>query len=145
MFLFIEKKIREGLSQVCSKRRAHTSNKYLPYYVSNPSNYLMHYDVNNQYGWAMSQYLPYGDFKWVDTNIDIMSIHDHSPEGYILEVDLEYPKELHNVHQDLPFLPEHLNPATLRPCAKKFKLMATLQNKDKYVIYYRNLKQAIKY
>ncbi|CAH1109449.1 unnamed protein product [Psylliodes chrysocephalus] len=146
MFLFIEKGIRGGLSQVCSKRRAHANNKYIPNYDSTkPSKYLMYYDVNNQYGWAMSQYLPYGGFKWVDTNIDIMSIHDHSPEGYILEVDLEYPKKLHNVHQDLPFLPEHLNPATLRPCTNKSKLMATLQNKEKYVIHYRNLKQAIKY
>ena len=58
--------------------------------------------MNNLCGWAMSGYLPYGRFKWsknVD-NIDVNSISEKSPIGYNLEVDLEYPDELHVLHND---------------------------------------------
>ncbi|KAB0790845.1 hypothetical protein PPYR_14921, partial [Photinus pyralis] len=104
MFLFVERGIRGGLSQVCSKRRAHANNKYMPKYDSTkPDVYLMYNDINNQYGWSMSQYLPYGGFEWVDSNIDITTIPDDADEGYILEVDLEYPQHLHDAHTDLPF------------------------------------------
>ncbi|CAH1111573.1 unnamed protein product [Psylliodes chrysocephalus] len=147
MFLFVERGIRGGLSQVCSKRRAHANNKYLPNYNSTkPSKFLMYYDVNNQYGWAMSQYLPYGGFEWVDTNIDVLSICDDAAEGYMLEVDLEYPQHLHDQHKDIPFCPEHINPQTGKPSKtvkELTKLMATLHPKTKYVIHYRALKQAL--
>ncbi|CAH1106179.1 unnamed protein product [Psylliodes chrysocephalus] len=63
MFLFVEKGIREGLSQVCSKRRAHANMYINNYDPSKPKTFLMYYDVNIQYGWAMSQYLPYGSFE----------------------------------------------------------------------------------
>ncbi|CAG9829812.1 unnamed protein product [Diabrotica balteata] len=64
MFLFVERGIRGSLSQVCSKRRVHANNKYMAYYdPSKPDSYLLYFDVNNQYGWAMSQYLPYGGFE----------------------------------------------------------------------------------
>ncbi|XP_044760245.1 uncharacterized protein LOC123317702 [Coccinella septempunctata] len=148
MFLFVERGIRGGLSQVCGKRRAHANNKYIPNYDSTkPENYLMYFDVNNQYGWAMSQCLPYGGFTWTDTNINVLQIPDDAPEGYILEVDLEYPRELHDVHKDLPFCPEHYNSKTQTPCyasQQNAKLMATLHQKKKYIIHYRNLKQALK-
>ena len=58
------------------------------------SNFIAHLDANNLYGWAMSQYLPYGWFKWLNQKeidrIDVNSIGDNSPIGYKLEVDLEY-------------------------------------------------------
>lgn len=57
-----------------------------------------HYDINNQYGWYQIQYLPHGGFKWVDPNIDIPSIPDASPDGYILEVNLGYPLHVHDLH-----------------------------------------------
>ena len=66
--------------------------------------------MNNLYGWAMSEYLPYGGFNWLK-NIDkfyIMSISDKNPIGYNLEVDLEYPDELHELHDDFPLAPEKL-------------------------------------
>ena len=61
--------------------------------------------MNNLYGWAMSEYLPYGGFKSLKNidRFDIIWISDKSPIGYILEVDLEYPDELHN---DFPLAPE---------------------------------------
>lgn len=148
MFLFVERGIRGGLSQVCGKRRAHVNNKYLSNYDrTKPENYLMYFDVNNQYGWAMSQCLPYGGFQWTDTNIDVTQVADDAPEGYILEVDLEYPRELHDKHKDLPFCPEHYNSKTQTPCygsQQNAKLMATLHPKKKYIIHYRNLKQALR-
>ena len=66
--------------------------------------------MNNLYGWAMSEYLPYEGFKWLK-NIDkfnVMSISEKSPIGYFLEVELEYPDELHELHNDYPLAPEKL-------------------------------------
>ncbi|XP_031335888.1 uncharacterized protein LOC116165517 [Photinus pyralis] len=138
MFLFVERGIRGGLSQVCCKRRAHANNKYmLKYDSTKPDVYLMYNDINNQYGWSMSQYLPYGGFEWVDSNIDIATIPDDADEGYILEVDLTYPKDLHQGHAALPYCPIHINPKTLKPPITTkdppSKLMATLDNKEKLI------------
>ncbi|XP_050515107.1 uncharacterized protein LOC126890292 [Diabrotica virgifera virgifera] len=147
MHLFVERGIRGGLSQVCSKRRAKANNPYINNYdPSKPKTFLMYFDVNNQYGWAMSQYLPYGGFEWTDTNIDVLSIPDDSSEGCFLEVDLEYPKHLHDRHKDIPFCPQSLNPKTMKPPKRSrelTKLMTTLNDKTKYVIHYRTLKQAL--
>jgi hypothetical protein len=72
----------------------------------------MYLDANNLHGWAMSQPLPTGEFHWLNeeeiTNLDIMQIPDNSEEGYILEVDLKYPKELHDLHNDYPLAPEKM-------------------------------------
>ncbi|CAH1106760.1 unnamed protein product [Psylliodes chrysocephalus] len=147
MFLFVEKGIRGGLSQVCSKRRSHANNRYMPSYdTSKTDSYLMYFDINNQYGYAMSQPLPYAGFEWADTNIDVTTIPDDAAEGYMLEVDLEYPEHLHDHHKDIPFCAEHINPKTSKPpktCKELTKLMATLHSKTKYVIHYRTLKQAL--
>ena len=64
--------------------------------------------MNNLYGWAMNEYLPYCGFEWLENidNFGIMSINDKSPIGYFLKVDLEYPKELHELHNDFPLAPE---------------------------------------
>ncbi|XP_023311415.1 uncharacterized protein LOC111692008 [Anoplophora glabripennis] len=140
MLMFIERGIRGGLSQ-CSKRKSVANNKYLSNFdPSKPVKYLTYFDINNQYGWAMSQYLPYGGFEWVNSNIDVTNVSDTSSEGYLLEVDLEYPTHIHDLHRDLPFCPEHSAP----PGCKNFKLLATLHNKTRYVIHYRALKQALK-
>ena len=66
--------------------------------------------MNNLYGWAMNECLPYGEFKWLKNidKIDIMSINHKSSTGYFLEVDLEYPEELNELHNDLPLAPEKL-------------------------------------
>ncbi|XP_020296714.1 uncharacterized protein LOC109861465 [Pseudomyrmex gracilis] len=107
MVMFIER----GLSQ-CSARYAHANNKYMQMYdTSKPTSYLMYFDINNLYGWAMCQ-PPYDAFQWVDNvwSVDVMSVASTLDIGYILEVDLEYPRKLHDVHADLPFCPTRDKP-----------------------------------
>jgi len=105
----IERSIRGSLSQ-CSNRYAR-ANKYMRLYdPSKPSSYLMYFDVNNLYGWAMCQLLPYADFQWIDdvTNFNVNVVLDSSTD-YILEIDLEYPQYLHNDHADLPSVRRAIN------------------------------------
>ncbi|KAE9523187.1 hypothetical protein AGLY_016420 [Aphis glycines] len=107
--LMFESGIRGGLSQ-CSQRYSKANNKYMgdKFKKKEESIFLQYLDANNLYGWAMSKYLPTGDFKWVNNlnNFDVMGISDESPKGYILEVDLSYSKELHDLHSDFPLAPE---------------------------------------
>ena len=109
MHLFIEKAMRGGIS----KRYSKANNKYLRCYDSiKESKFIMYLDANNLYGWEMSQYLPYSEFKWLNkkesSRICLNSISVNSFVGYILEVDLEYPDELHNLHSDYSLAPEKL-------------------------------------
>src|SRR5271163_2031702 len=128
------------------------------YDESKPSIYIPYLDANNLYGWAMKQYLPYGGFKWIKPeDFHLENVRDASEIGHILEVDLEYPKELHDLHNDYPYCPEHLEitPDMLSDYSKKVtsdnemkcgnsnKLVQTLGNKEKYVIHERYLKQVI--
>lgn len=142
--LFIERGLRGGVAQ-CANRYAKANNKYMDenYDVNKEDTYLMYFDINNQYGFAMSEYLPYADFEWVETvelyEIDLLNIRDDSDVGYIFEVDIDYPLELHELHKELPLLPEHFTP----PMSKGSKLITTLYSKLRYVIHYRNLKQCL--
>ena len=140
MILMIENGIRGGISQ-CSNRHATANNKNMGerFDKSKESTFLMYLDVNNLYGWAMSKCLPYGGFKLSSTNINVLNIPDNSPEGYILEVDLSYPKELHDSHSYLPLAPENRIGNEKLP-----KLFTTLYDKKKYVVHYTALKQCLK-
>ncbi|XP_011858376.1 PREDICTED: uncharacterized protein LOC105555932 [Vollenhovia emeryi] len=145
MLLFVERGVRGGLSQ-CSHRYARANNKYLASHDPlQASTYLMYYDVNNLYGWAMCESLPYARFQWVDDanaeSLDVMAVTADSDIGYILEVDLAYPRELHDVHADLPFCPLRAPP----PGKVTEKLLATLHDKSRYVIHYRNLQQCVRH
>ena len=73
-----------------------------------PSTFITYLDKKNLYGWSMSEYLPYEKFKWLENidGFDVMSINEKIDIGYILEVDLEYSKELHELHNDYPLAPE---------------------------------------
>ena len=109
MYLFIEKGLRGGISYI-AKRYSEANNKYMENYDSKKrSKYISYLDMNDLYGWAMSEYHPYGKFKWLKNfdGFDVNSISEKSLIGYIL-VDLEYPEELHLLHNDYPLAPEKL-------------------------------------
>lgn len=148
MYLFLESGIRGGITS-CVKKHARANNPYVPstYQPELPRSYLSYIDANNLYGYAMSRPLPLNSFAWIDDVHrrqrllnDISQIPDDSREGYIFEVDVEYPQHLHDPHSDLPFLPISQTP----PCSKYTKLMTTLQDKTKYICHYTTLKQAIR-
>ena len=123
-------------------RYAKANNKYMKDYDENKeSSYIQYLDANNLYGWAMSQKLPVNNFKWVEdtsrTNEEfIKNYHENSNKGYILEVDVKYPKKLHDLHSDLPFLPRRMK---IDKCEK---LVCNLLNKKKYIVHIKSLKQA---
>ena len=111
--------------------------------------------MNNLCDSTMSEYLPYEGFKCLENidKFDVMSINDKSPIGYILEVDLEYPDELHELHNDFPLAPEKFavsNDMLSNYCQKIAseyeikvgdvkKLIPNLGNKTNYVVHNRNL------
>ena len=113
MLLMVEEGIRGGICHSIY-RYAKANNTYMKDYDKNKeSSYIQYWDVNNLYGWAMSQKLPVNNFEWIkDTsqfNEDFMKNHnEESDEGYFLEVDYQYLENLHKPHNDLPFLPERM-------------------------------------
>ena len=158
MFQFIEKGMRGGVFYI-SKRLGKANNKYMSNHnKSDPSKYITYLDANNLYGWAMSQHLPTGGFKWLTDDeinkVDLEKYKDDHNKGLILEVDLHYPKKLHDLHNDYPLGPEKVKVSKgmlSKYCdkiAKKHnvsfgqvtKLIPTLCSKKNYVLHYRNLK-----
>ena len=158
MYQFIEKGMRGGVSYIAN-RYGKANNKYmkLEYDEKAPSKYIMYLDANNLYGWAMSQYLPTGNFKWMSDKeikrIDLGKYKADGEKGLILEVDLEYPQELHDLHNDYPPAPEKTKVSSgmlseyCKRTADKYKisiglvgkLIPTLRDKKEYVLHYRNL------
>ena len=157
MFQFIEKGMRGGISYI-TNRYGKANNKYMKNYDEKaPSKYIMYLDANNLYGWAMSQFLPTGNFKWLSQKqiekTNLGKYTENSKKGLILEVDLEYPQELHDLHNDYPLGPEKIKVAKdmlsdyCKKIADKFnissglvhKLIPTLNDKEKYILHYRNL------
>ena len=122
-----------------------------------PSKYIMYLDANNLYGWAMSQYLPTSNFRWMTDNkiskIDLAKYKENGKKGLILEVDLEYLRELNSLHNDYHVAREKLNVSNnmllgyCKKIAEKYnisiglvrQLIPTLKDKKEYVLHYRNL------
>ena len=109
-YQFIEKGMRGGISYIAN-RHLEANNPYIKGYNSKkPNKYIVNLDANNLYGWAMPQCLPTGAFKWLTPNqinkLDIHSLDPEAEKGLILEVDLEYPHELHDLHNDYPLAAE---------------------------------------
>ena len=150
MLLMVEKGIRGGICHSVH-RYAKANNKYMQNYNNNEeSPYIQYLDANNLYGWAMSKKLSVNGFKWLDTsetsalarsnkmNEDFIKSYDeNNDKDYILEMDVKYPKRLHELHSDLPFLSERME---VNKCKK---LVCNLFNKKKYVAHINALKQAL--
>ena len=130
MYLMVESGIRGGISTI-TKRYAKANNKHTKGYDKNQTSvYIPYLDANNLYGWAMSEPQPHKNFKWM--NADELKNWESKP--CILEVDLEYPKELHDKHNEYPLAPERLL------VDKVEKLVPNLNDKTKYVLHHEDLK-----
>lgn len=157
MQLMVESGLRGGISMI-SQRYAVANNKYMStgYDKNKPSSYIMYLDANALYGHAMTQPLPYGEYAWEkDISIwnkdKILNLSDDDETGYIFKVDLTYPKELHDLHNDYPLAPEscvgdespfmaNIRSEIGNKRCKIPKLIPNLNNKKEYVVHYRNLK-----
>ena len=142
MLLMVEKGIRGGICHAIY-RYAEANNKYMKNYNKDKEeSFLQYLDDNNLYGWAMSQKLPVNGFQWKKNMSKfkeefIKNYDKDSDKGCILEVDVTYPKNLHGLHEDLPFLPERIK------IGKCKRLVCNLCDKKKYVVHIRSLKQAL--
>jgi hypothetical protein len=167
MVLMFEKGMRGGISMI-SHRHAVANTEVNPEYdPSKPKSNIIYLDANNLYGYAMSKYLPTGGFEWIEPSEfgkseeeqtkAILNLKDDSKKGFIFMVDVEYPQELHDLHNDYPLLPEkmmitkkmaspynqELSQATDHPLTDCVKLVPNLQDKENYVVHYTLLRQAI--
>ena len=144
MLLMVEKGIREGICQF-TYRYAKANNKYMKNYDKNKeSSYLKYWGVNNLYGWAMPQKLPINNFERIKDTSQFhedftKNYNEESDKGYFLEVDVQYIEKLHEIQDDLPFLPERMK------IEKAKKLVANLLDKSEYVKHIRNSKQTLNY
>ena len=157
MHLFIERGMRGGISYI-AKRYCRANNEFVKGYDrSLEKSFITYWDVNNLYGAAMLEYLPYDEFEWLSDDeidsIDFNCVSAESDVGYILEVDLKYPSKLHELHNDYPLAPEKLRVSKdmlfdyCSNIAEKYdakvgdvaKLIPNLRDKSCYVLHYRTL------
>ena len=143
MILLLENNIRGGISSVMGER----------YVKSDENKKILYIDANNLYGWAMSQYLPYGDIKF-DGDVkleDILNTSDDSEVGYFVEVDLKYPEGIREKTKNFPFCPEnkfsshdkftdYMKKMKVDSHTKCKKLICDWMDKKKYLVHYRMLK-----
>ena len=153
--MFFERGMRRSISYI-SKRYSQANNDVVGFDDNKKTiNHIGYFDMNNLYGCAMRQFLSVGKLKWVKNidNIDLMNIKDDSSVSYIFEVDLEYSKESHDLHNDYPLPPEKvlidknmLSSYSLK-IANKYnmktglvrKFVPNLMDKKNYIVYYKNL------
>ena len=151
--LFLEKGMRGGVSDISNRHSKSSDDKTIIYW-----------DMNNLYGTVMSfDYSPYENFKFLSEEeikvFDLYSIPENSLIGYILEVDLEYPTFLHDLHNDYPLCPEKIEVGydMLSNYSKEIvdwygikvggvkKLIPNLSDKVKHVDHYKNLSYYLSY
>ncbi|XP_050535022.1 uncharacterized protein LOC126902042 [Daktulosphaira vitifoliae] len=144
MLLMFEMGIRGGLTQV-NQRYARANHPDVPDYNPDlPHKYLQYLDATNLYGTAMMEPIPFGYFEWSTATLEeVLNTPDDGDYGYLVEIDAHYPRELHDLHNDLPFFP--VNERSPLSSSKHSKLMTTLQPKRGYIVHYRALKLAVKH
>ena len=149
MIHFFESSIRGGMSYINTRHLQ----------IEKTTEEIFYIDANNLYGLAQMSKLPISNFKWLTekkfSQIDWLNIDTEKNTGYVLEVDLHYPSELHEKHDNFPLAPqnieisyENLSPyakEALEICSdtKKYKdskLSATFYDREKYIIHFKNLK-----
>ena len=129
MLLMIESCIRGGIASI-SHRHAKANNEYVrtEFDPTKDSKCISYLDTNNLYDWAMSKQLPTSGFECMtDDKLD-----DWKHLSCFLEVDLEYPEDLHDLHNDYPHAPESFKITIVE------KLISTWNNKTNYVVHYEN-------
>ena len=145
MLLMVEEQIRGGICHSIH-RYAKANNKYMKNDNNNEeSSYIQYLGTNNLYGGAMSKKLPVNGFRWLDSDkineINeefIKNYNKNDNKGYILEVDVRYPKRLHDLPCDLPFLPERME---INKCKK---LICNLSNNKKIYNTYKFIETSAK-
>ena len=153
MYLFVEKGLRGGISMV-SQRHAAANNQYMENYNNEePTSFIQYLGANNLYGWAMCRPMPTGGFQWVEFTEKLLETPADATNGYIFEVDLEYPASLHRQHNDYPLAPEKMKVSKeqMSPYQQRLinelgitsfeteKLVPNLMDKSRYVLHCRNL------
>ena len=142
ILLMVEEGIRGGIFHAI-QRYAKANNKYMKDYdKKKKSSYIQYLDANNLYGKAMTEKLPVRGFRWMDdiSKIDEDFVKDYDKNNnkrYILDVDIDYPSKLQNLHSDLPFLPERMVSNNTK------KLVCNLNDKKNYIVHINVLKQAL--
>lgn len=165
MYTFLESSCRGGIVQA-SKRYAEANNPYMldGFNPQEAISYLIQLDSNNLYALSLRSHLPYKSFKWVIceklrgiicSEDFILGMKNDRKIGYIYEVDIEIPKELHEMFSDLPLLPENISVTNDMlsdfqnehwpkiPPKGHERLTLNLFNKQNYVLHYRTLKFCI--
>ena len=162
-YLFFEQGVRGGIS-VISHRHAIANNPSVPNYdPSKENSYIALWDYNALYSTALTQPLPKGNFRWLEDEelytFDLDQISEGSSEGYVLQVDLRYPPNLHDLHNLYPLAPEQMKITSkmhspyLKSLLKKHglnrmpsssKLVTNLQDKKGYIVHYRTLQTYLK-
>jgi len=149
-----------------SQRYAKANNKYMKNYnPAEASRYIIYLDANNLYGWAMSQPLPHQKFQWMDEDEvkrmnkeSILALPTNDADGYIFEVDLDYPSDLHDDDNEYPLAPERLvvkfqmisdkqisiKRSYKTSDADTVKLVPNLMHKRNYIVHYRLLQFYLK-
>lgn len=159
MYLFVTKSIRGGLCGTATRYAKSNHDLCSDYDESKDNAHIISWDCNNLYGTSLCSKLPTGDFKWLTpreiTTFDITQIPENGTRGYFLEVDLKYPQELHELHNDLPLAPEKLdipshewseytqrvsNRLKLKHKTSGLKLMVSLRDKTRYILHHETLR-----